>query len=211
LGSQETWQEVCLIIERDADTFKTTTLVLNRPLAFSLQSPYANNLAHLLLQGSTSNDSTPTERNLMMKFMLAFEKECAIYVGGPDKMDEPAIILHGIATLEGATEISPGTGIFKGGLHAAIEGILKGSYKPLDFRFFVGRHEYKDGQLDLSVILGQYQPIACARSLVLKQCIQLPKPLWHEVMELCGGELKEISKLESMKRDDIQMEEMDEY
>ncbi len=29
-------------------------------------------------------------------------------------------------------------------------------------------------------------------------------------MEMCGGELKEISKLELMKRTDIQMKEIDE-
>jgi hypothetical protein len=29
-------------------------------------------------------------------------------------------------------------------------------------------------------------------------------------MEMCGGELKEISKLELMKRSDIQVEEIDE-
>jgi putative transcriptional regulator len=45
--------------------------------------------------------------------------------------------------------------------------------------------------------------VACARALALKQCIQLPKPLWHEVMEFCGGELSEISKLEFQKRTDL--------
>lgn len=62
----------------------------------------------------------------------------------------------------------------------AIDGVLSGKYKPLDFRFFVGHTRYTKGQLEDAVSKGKYQPIACSRPLVLKQCIQLPKPLWHE-------------------------------
>jgi putative transcriptional regulator len=39
-----------------------------------------------------------------------------------------------------------------------------------------------------------WYPVACSRQLALKQVIQLPKPLWREVMELCGGELRQTSK-----------------
>jgi putative transcriptional regulator len=113
-------------------------------------------------------------------------------------------MIHGITELEGASEISPGTGIYIGGIDAAIDGVLDGRYSPLDFRFFIGCHMYKDGDLNFAINSNKYQPIACARSLALKQCIQLPKPLWHEVMEMCGGELREVSRLELMKRDDIQ-------
>lgn len=35
---------------------------------------------------------------------------------------------------------------------------------------------------------------ACAPELVLKQVIQLPKPLWREVLELMGGEYAIMSK-----------------
>lgn len=34
---------------------------------------------------------------------------------------------------------------------------------------------------------GAWHTAACSRSLVLKQCLQLPKPLWQEVMCLMGG------------------------
>ena len=127
-------------------------------------------------------------------------------------------------------------------------GVLEGKYDPLEFRFFVGCHEYEESTLDVKVHLGKYQPIACARSLALKQCISLPKPLWHEgkaqetsrfwlvvsgmscwlklvflclvfrcnslhhllVMELCGGDLSDLSSLELMKRDDHQFQVVDE-
>ena len=63
--------------------------------------------------------------------------------------------------------------------------------------------------LDVAVILGKYQPMACSRSVVLKQCIALPKPLWNEINELCGGLRKDISELEMLKRDDIQIQIID--
>ena len=105
-----------------------------------------------------------------------------------------------------AVEISPGTGIYMGGLEAAIDGVLDGRYKPLDFRFFIGCCKYNKGELEAEILSNKYQPIACARALALKQCIQLPKPLWHEVMEMCGGELMEVSRLELKKRSDLSQE-----
>eukprot|EP00591_Stephanopyxis_turris_P002313 CAMPEP_0195508638 /NCGR_PEP_ID=MMETSP0794_2-20130614/1794_1 /TAXON_ID=515487 /ORGANISM="Stephanopyxis turris, Strain CCMP 815" /LENGTH=514 /DNA_ID=CAMNT_0040635647 /DNA_START=51 /DNA_END=1595 /DNA_ORIENTATION=+ len=218
MDNQASWQEVCLVVD-DA-----TTLVINRPLSTTVNK----DLAQLVLFGqysrlnSREGGVSPSKTSRFVRFLTAFEHSCALYVGGPDKQTEPAIMIHGIAELDGAVEISPGCGIYKNGLEAAIDGVINGVYDPLEFRFFVGRHEYgsknkeeesssftpsSSSSLDLAVLEGKYQPVACARSLALKQCIGLPKPLWHEVMELCGGELKEISSLELMKRDDIQIEE----
>ena len=39
--------------------------------------------------------------------------------------------------------------------------------------------------------------------MALKQCLGLPKPLWHEVLELCGNECREISGIEILKRSDL--------
>ena len=224
LDHQETWQEVCLVTSYDSTS--ATTLVLNRPYALQLTDA----LGKLVLYGAFSGKKSITLNVSLKDFMKAFGKECGIYVGGPDDQHLPAILIHGISNLEGATEIAPGTGIYQGGLKAAVEGVLSGLYKPLEFRFFVGRHSYVPdiendvdfindvdddeedddsdevmvaSSLDLDVVLGKYQPVACARSLALKQCIQLPKPLWHEVLQLCGGELKDISEFEQLKRDDI--------
>jgi hypothetical protein len=35
---------------------------------------------------------------------------------------------------------------------------------------------------------------ACSRTLVLKQCLQLPVPLWRESMCLLGGEYAEAAR-----------------
>lgn len=192
LDNQETWQEVCLLVDKDDDQGTAKALVLNRPMAFKL----TENLSRLVLNGAFQASTFPgvergqaVVRKDLVKFMLAFGQECAIYVGGTDNQDQPATIIHGIKDLPGAREVSPGTGIYEGGLEAAIDGVLHGKYKPLEFRFFVGCHLYEESTLDVSVVLGKYQPIAIARSLALKQCISLPKPLWHE------GEPKFISYL----------------
>jgi len=208
LDNQETWQEVCLVLERDEETGTASTLVLNRPMALKL----TENLAQLVLHGAyqTAPKTKETPKTDLVKFMMAFGQECAVYIGGPDEQDQPAEIVHGIADLPGAVEIYPGSRIYCGGLDAAVDGVLDGKYKPLDFRFFVGRHSYDESTLDVSVVLGKYQPVACARALALKQCISLPKPLWHEVLELCGGEMKEISQLELSKREDVRFQIVDE-
>jgi len=211
LDNQETWQEVCLVLEKDDNTGTATTLVLNRPMALKL----TENLAHLVLHGVFRNNKKEQEssfksRTGLVKFMQAFGQECAVYIGGPDGQDRPAQIVHGIPDLEGSREISPGSRIYVGGLDAAVEGVLQGKYRPMDFRFFVGRHSYPESSLDVSVVLGKYQPVACARALALKQCISLPKPLWHEVLELCEDEeMREISRLELSKRDDLRFQIVD--
>eukprot|EP00522_Entomoneis_paludosa_P014507 CAMPEP_0172440788 /NCGR_PEP_ID=MMETSP1065-20121228/1401_1 /TAXON_ID=265537 /ORGANISM="Amphiprora paludosa, Strain CCMP125" /LENGTH=512 /DNA_ID=CAMNT_0013189815 /DNA_START=902 /DNA_END=2440 /DNA_ORIENTATION=- len=246
LDHQETWQEVCLVLEHDShdsSSSSSTALVLNRPMALKL----TENLGQLVLLGAYQMDEKTgnakrkrRNRPDLHKFMKAFGQECGVYIGGPDDQDQPAELIHGIADLPGSTEIAPGTGIYRGGLAAATEGVLQGKYKPLEFRFFVGRHsfprtsavqevveeeeeddddeeyEYDSNvvelpqaasagvamTMDLSVVLGKYQAIACARCLALKQCISLPKPLWHEVLELCGGEMFDISQLELNKEGD---------
>jgi Uncharacterized ACR, COG1678 len=169
LDNQETWQEVCLVVERDEDLGMAKTLVLNRPMAMKL----TENLSRLVLFGVFSQLPEPPvtveRRRDLLKFNLAFGNECAVYIGGTDNQDDAATMIHGIKDLPGAREISPGTGIYEGGLEAAITGVLQGKYNPLEFRFFVGCHTYDESTLDVAVVLGKYQPIACARSLAVKQ------------------------------------------
>ncbi len=37
-------------------------------------------------------------------------------------------------------------------------------------------------------------PAACSRSLVLKPALQLPVPLWREVLQLMGGQYLGIAR-----------------
>jgi len=196
LDNQETWQEVCLVVDRNNSGGTASALVLNRPMAYKL----TENLGLLILEGVLNDEKSPRSCVSVDMLMEAFGEECAVYVGGPDAQGESATLLHGFKDLPGAVEIAPGCNIFIGGIDHAIKGVKDGKYKPLDFRFFIGKHEFKNRQLDKQCILGKYQPIACSRPVVLKQCISLPTPLYYEVMELCGGELERISLLEQKKR-----------
>jgi hypothetical protein len=218
LDHQETWQEVALVIQHNGEETTTTQtsspsimLVLNRPMALQL----TENLGKLVLYGTEppkSSSSHPSSASSVVElkdFLRAFGSECAVYVGGPDDQHLPAILLHGHEDLPGSIEIAPG--IYQGGIRAAVLGVLAGRYKPLEFKFFVGRHRSTTpGELQRAVMLGKYQPIACARSIALKQCIQLPKPLYHEVLEFCGGQLADISQMEMLKRDDLRFQIIDE-
>ena len=198
LRYKETWQEVCLVLSN------TDALVINRPISTNINKP----LAKLLLEGSDNNPSLNKKKSeeedaeaaslvnypfdFLDKFVQAFGRNGVVYKGGANDQTKPALLIHGIADLKGATELAPGTGIFMGGLEAAVEGVLEGKYQPLEFRFFLGRHRFTsvagartndDDEITALASLvadGAYQPIACARSLALKQCLGLPKPLWHE-------------------------------
>lgn len=196
---KQTWQEVCLMIG------STQAVIINRPISKTIHN---QQLATLLLQNAPN-----LPLGLEDKLVQAFSKEGVVYMGGPDlQTDQPALLLHGIADLEGATELAPGTGIYMGGLEAAVEGVLMKKYKPLDFRFFLGRKVFDihAGEADDDtnsikdkIQKGSYKAVACNRSLALKQCLGLPKPLWHEVLELCGGDMKSVSEIEIAKRTDL--------
>jgi len=179
---QQTWQEVCLVTSHNPESGCSEALILNRPITKSINKQ----LATLLLEGSNGNGKGSFSYDFVDMMVQAFGTEAGVYMGGPDGQEDPAKLIHGIPNLPGAREVAPGTAIYQGGWEAAVEGVLKGTYKPLDFRFFLGRQEYNPrenperGLLNAKVLDGAYQPVACARSLALKQCLGLPKPLWHE-------------------------------
>jgi len=193
--SQDSWQSVCLVLRASADAGTTAaeSVTINRPLARRLDEK----LAGYLLNGNDPEEPRYS-RDVVAKCIKAFGREAAVYLGGPDRQAEPALLVHGFGDLPGAEEVSTGTRIYIGGIEAAIDGVIAGTFSPLDFRWFVGR------QSELSTRNGEWSAVACARPIALKQCLGLPKPLWHEVMELCGGESALLSRLEFVKRDDLE-------
>ena len=192
-----TWQEVCLVLRTSADApaVATRAVVLNRPLAKGMDE----NLARLILNGDAPKGAAARyDDAFVQKFVRAFEGEAAVYLGGPREQGAGGTLIHGIEGLPDAMEVAPGTRIFEGGVEAVVDGVLGGTIAPLDVRWFVGRHT------ELSAADGGWQAVACARTIALKQCLGLPKPLWHEVLELCGGEPAELSRLEIVKRPDVE-------
>jgi len=122
ISHQDAWQEVALVVEKDEKSGSCTTITINRPMAFKL----SESLGRLVLFGASFHEqgaminikeSDGVETQNIVKFLSVFENECAVYVGGPDDMDKPAKMIHGINNLDGAVEIASGTGIYIGKLN----------------------------------------------------------------------------------------------
>ena len=205
--AQDSWQEVALVLRTapdgagaasegsgDGGSVAAECVVINRPIARSMSAE----LAELLLNGAEEArfGAARYDAQFVGRFLRAFGDEAAVYVGGPDAQDEPGLCVHGL-DLPGAEELAPGTRIFLGGVEAVVDAVLQGTMRPLDVRWFVGRRR------GVSTQDSAYSPVACSRPLALKQCLGLPKPLWHEVLETAGGELAEISRVELLKRSDL--------
>jgi len=205
-SEQEAWQSVCLVLScpEGSTTIAGDAVALNRPLGLGRISEME---AGLILNGQPSSGTPGRFDDTVVKgWMETFASSRGLYAGGPvgrggpqDSL-EPATLVHGFEELPGAEEIAPGTKIYTGGVEAAIDAVRSGKYNALDFRWFLGRHK------NLNTANGKWLPVACARPVALKQCLGLPKPLWHEVLELCGGEPAEISRLEFQKRMDLNEE-----
>ncbi|XRB06594.1 transcriptional regulator [Pycnococcus provasolii] len=117
--------------------------------------------------------------------------EQRLYFGG-DVGAGTVLVIHGDGDVDGAREVT--TGVYLGGYDSVVERVSDGSSKPQDYKFFSKCCGWGAGQLDREVEAGVWHPVSAARPLLLKQCLQLPKPLWREVMELCGGDLADEAK-----------------
>ena len=112
--------------------------------------------------------------------------ENALYFGG-DVGDGTVSFLHGSPDVADAEEVSPG--VFIGGFNDAGRLVKEGKKDPREFKFFARYCGWAPGQLEEECDDGVWYPVACSRQIALKPVIALPKPLWREVLELCGGEL----------------------
>ncbi|KAJ1445957.1 hypothetical protein M885DRAFT_578381 [Pelagophyceae sp. CCMP2097] len=191
------WQEVVLVLEHSPE--RSTSVVINRPVAQRAERELSTALVSAL-EVDTAAKLTADQ------FSLAFAPKFAAYAGTSPKRGisvKDVAIIHGVEGLDGATEIAPGIGIYRGGGAHAARNVISEANDSLEFRFFIGRQEWAAGDLDRAVAAGEYRPAACARALALKQCLGLPKPLWHEIMEMLGGVSLEVSRLELLKREDL--------
>ena len=157
LGS---WQEVVLVIKDDADG--AVGVVLNRPAA----TEGAPHLSRALVEALESDGGAKVTTDA---FDGAFGKTIAAYVGKPAAREggsaNKAMVVHGLDDVEGARELAPNLGIYRGGAAAAAERVQAGTAEPLDFRFFIGRYEWGPGELAKDVRDGVYRPAACSRGV----------------------------------------------
>ena len=176
-----TWQEVVLVTRHDGAA-GSDGVVLNRPAATESSDELSAALC-VALEREEGADTVAPEN-----FQTAFGPRLAAYVGKPapgaapaddgeakaQKPKQTAMIIHGLAGLKGAEELSPGLGIYKGGSAEAAQRVQDESNDPYDFRFFIGKHEWAPGELERDIREGLYRPAACRRGVALKQCLGLP-------------------------------------
>ena len=195
----ETWQEVILVVGHNETTGTWNGVVLNRPAATKTN----HRLSAAICAALEQDGIAPTPST----FQEAFGPKFAAYVGCPQrtktaKQKDEALMLSGVPNLEGAHELAPGLGIYRGGSQAAIHKVIAKANDPFDFKFFLGSYEWQPGELEKYIDDGLYQPAACSRAVALKQCLDLPMPMWHEVSQMLGGPIAEASNRELIKSND---------
>ena len=185
------------MIKDDADG--AVGVVLNRPAA----AEGAPHLSRALVEALESDGGAKVTTDA---FDGAFGKTIAAYVGKPAAREggsaNKAMVVHGLDDVEGARELAPNLGIYRGGAAAAAERVRAGTAEPLDFRFFIGRYEWGPGELARDVRDGVYRPAACSRGVALKQCLGLPKPLGTRSWTCSVAARRDVSALELARRSD---------
>ncbi|BDA41837.1 probable UPF0301 protein CT0663 [Coccomyxa sp. Obi] len=179
-GDPRLWQLVILLVEHGQ---RTVGLIINRPSSAKV--------GDLLAWGYSPSQADDANARLIHG---AFA-DCQVYLGAfypPNRIArQPVTLVHGQGHLQGSKEISPG--IYTGGEQQASIEILEGRLDKGKFRFFSGQMQWEPGQLAREIQQGYWYTAACSRSIVLKQCLQLPVPLWKEILLLMGGQYAQIA------------------
>jgi len=200
-AERKLWAMQCAALERRAHV----CLVLGEVagglscvvLSKQLSSHLTPELARRLLRGrQEAGLADEAEVDLVLRAFGSASHPCPVYWGGGEGVAESGVVVHGRDDLglRHSAEIE-NTRIFAAdsasGICAAAEAVVDGAAQPLDFRLTIGRTTLSDRSAQC-----EWTPVACSRPLVLKPSpAGLPKPLWHEVMQACGGECAEMSRL----------------
>jgi len=172
-------------------------ILIARPDYFGSSQHYFNQAVICLVEhneqgtaGFVLNRPTPYKIGSVTDKLPGFE-ESPLYLGGD--VGEGVQVLHGVRTMSGAKEIVDGLMMGVDPWQAK-ELVDSGECSTHDFRFFYKYAGWAPGQLHDEIERGVWYSAACSRDLILQQCLQLPKPLWREVLELMGGRYSLISK-----------------
>jgi putative AlgH/UPF0301 family transcriptional regulator len=167
LGSDAAWQAVVLVV--DVTPAGSIGLLLNRPTAMAV---------------ARRPGGLPFEIQGAPEGMQRAFGDNRVYMGGP--VAQQVLHLLHPHRLDGAQELVPG--VFLGGERAATRAVASGELEASDFKFYAGATLWEAGQAEREVARGAWIPVAAARPLLLKQVLQLPTPLWREVLDLLGDE-----------------------
>lgn len=113
------------------------------------------------------------------------------YIGGPDTIDSGVLsVLHGDDRLaDNCSVIQPLEGVFVGDAMDIIGSAADMS----KLRLFAGCLRWKKGELEREVDEGSWYCVSASKLFALEHCIQLPKPLWVEIMQSQGDPFAKIA------------------
>lgn len=118
-----------------------------------------------------------------------------VYIGGPDQTDSVHLsVLHSNSTVQVDGTQEPHNGVFL----TEAEKFLANSEDmtqadAANARLFMGCIRWEPGELESEVSEGSWYCIAASPMFALKHCIQLPKPLWVEIMQNQGMPFAKIA------------------
>lgn len=155
-----------------------TGLVLNRPLR--------GNATDVEADGLLGRSSKLTSSSMASQ---------PVYLGGPDLIDSGVVtLLHGNEKLDVTGARKPLDGVYVDTVSAFLQGVAEGIAEPSDARLFAGCVRWGPGELEGEVDEGSWYCVSASPLFALKHCIQLPKPLWVEIMQSQGKPFAQIAK-----------------
>lgn len=117
-----------------------------------------------------------------------------VYIGGPDLIETGVVtVLHGNGRLNVSRTRQPLEGVYVGDISHYLTGIESGLAKPAEARLFAGCLRWDRGELEREVDEGSWYCVSASSSFALEHCIQLPKPLWVEIMQCQGKPFAQIA------------------
>lgn len=109
-----------------------------------------------------------------------------VYAGGPDLCETKIITaMHSdLGLLNGLSIQQPLPGVF---ITDALQLVQRVPHSDVSsVRLFSGCIRWKKGELEREVDDGSWYCISASKLFALEHCIQLPKPLWVEIMQSQG-------------------------
>jgi putative transcriptional regulator len=211
LQNQRYFHEAVIFLVDYSPTKGAVGLILNRPTQFTLEAISYDITSGEEGEGDEGNPTAEETRAMREQDELEQEGNSEANVHIPEFLRENRVYFGGDVKSVSSTLMA---------MHPFNEDIIPGAQKVVDgvycngkwfelgedsgpavaldaqkYKFFAQYAGWGPGQLERELETNEvWVAAACAPELVLKQVIQLPKPLWREVLELMGGEYAIMSK-----------------
>merc|ERR1711959_61095 len=199
LSTQRYFHEAVIFIVDYSPSKGAVGLILNRPTQFTLKSiSFDITSPDDDEEEGTGAGITSDDAGQKSVTIPEFLRDNRVYFGGDVKSASSTLI--GIPPFD--ETILPGAqkvvdGVYCNGKWFELNDD-NGPAVALDapkYKFFAQYAGWAPGQLERELETNEvWIAAACAPELILKQVIQLPKPLWREILELMGSPYYEMSK-----------------